>query len=49
MLETSFARFIASMAALNEERAPSRRFDRWGFVSMVGVRGGCEKTAACKL
>jgi hypothetical protein len=40
-LETSLARFMASMAAFSNERAPSRR--RWEFVSMVETEGGCEK------
>ena len=35
-LETSFARFMVSMAAPNEERAQSRRFSRWGLVYMAG-------------
>ena len=30
MLETSFARLMASMATLSEERTPSRPFDRCG-------------------
>jgi hypothetical protein len=42
-LESSFARFMASMAAFNNERAPSRRLR--GFASMVGTVGSCEKTA----
>jgi hypothetical protein len=41
-LETSFARFMASMAAFNSERAPSRR--RWVFSSMVESGGRNEKT-----
>jgi hypothetical protein len=41
-LETSFARFMASMAAFNNERPPSRR--RWEFVSMVESGGSYEKT-----
>ena len=35
ILETSFARFIAPTAVSKEERTPSRRFDRWGFVTIV--------------
>jgi hypothetical protein len=42
-LETSFARFMASMAVFNNERAPSRR--RWKFSSMIETEGGCEKRA----
>jgi len=37
MLDTSFARFTASMATFNDERASSRRF------SMVESRGNCKK------
>ena len=40
MQEISFARSRASMATFNEERAPSRGFGRWGFVSMVEARDG---------
>ena len=43
MLDTSFARFIASMATFNDERASSRRFCRRESASMVGSRGGREK------
>ena len=35
ILETSFARFMASMAAFNDEKALSRRFCRREFASMV--------------
>ena len=42
-LETSFARFMASIAAFNSETAPSRR--RWELASMVETGGSCEKTA----
>jgi len=38
-LESSLARFKASTAAFSEERATSRRFGRWDFVSMVEARG----------
>jgi hypothetical protein len=41
----SFARFRASMVTFNVERAPSRPFGLWGFVSMVETGGNCEKTA----
>jgi hypothetical protein len=41
MLETSFARFMASIAMFNDERVTSRR--RWDFASMVETRGSCEK------
>jgi hypothetical protein len=37
----SFARFKASMAIFNEERAPSRPFGRREFASMVETRGSC--------
>ena len=42
---TSFAIFIASIAAFNEERVTSRLFGRWGFGSMVETRGSCEQRA----
>jgi len=32
------------MATFNEERAPSRAFGRWEFVSIVGNRGCCKET-----
>ena len=40
-LETSFARFKASMAAFNADIAPSRpfKFGRWDSTSMVETRG----------
>ena len=40
--EISFARSRAPMTTFNEERASSRGFDRWDFVSMVDVRGSWE-------
>lgn len=40
--EISFARPRASMATFNEDRAPSRGFGRWDFVSMVEAQGGWE-------
>jgi hypothetical protein len=45
-LETSFARFMASMAAFSAERVTSWRFDPRDFVSMVETYGGCGK-AGC--
>jgi len=42
MLEISFARFMASMAAFNGEIAPSRRSGRLDVVAMVEARGSCE-------
>ena len=45
ILETSFARFTASIAIFNKERASSRRFCRWESASMVETRGSWEKTA----
>ena len=45
-LETSFARFMASMAAFSAERVTSWRFDPRDFVSMVETCGGCGK-AGC--
>ena len=45
MLETSFARFMASIATFSEERTPSRRpFGRWDLASMVQIQRGDEKT-----
>ena len=41
-LETSLARFMASMAAFSKERVFSWRFGRWGFGSMVGGRDSGE-------
>jgi len=43
MLNTSFAIFMASMAAFNEERVASGRFGRCDFVAMVETRGGWKK------
>ena len=43
ILETSFARFMASMAIFNNERTPSRPFHRWGSVFIPRTRGGREK------
>ena len=40
ILNTSFAIFIASIAAFNEEIAVSGRFGRREFVAMVETRGG---------
>ena len=39
MLETSFARFIASIATFSKERAPLRPCGSWEFVAMVEVGG----------
>ena len=44
ILETSFARFMASMAMFNEERVPFCSFGRWGLASIVGIQGGGENT-----
>ena len=38
MLETSFARFMASMATFNAERIPSLGFCPWEFASIVESR-----------
>jgi len=43
MPNTSFAIFMASMAAFNKERVVSGRFGRCGFVSMAEARGCWEK------
>ena len=46
MLEISFARSMASMAAFNDERTPSsRRCDRRESASMVETRGRQENDA----
>lgn len=47
-LETSLARFKASMVAFNNEMTPSRSFGRWDFFSMVRARGRCEMAALRK-
>ena len=44
MLETSFARFMASMATFNEETAPPLRFCLLELASMVETRGSGGKT-----
>jgi hypothetical protein len=44
MSTMSFARFMASMATFNEERASSRPFGRWELASIVETGGSCEKT-----
>jgi hypothetical protein len=43
MLEIFSARFMASMAAFNEETAFSRPFGRWDLVAMVEIQGSHEK------
>ena len=43
MLETSFARFSASMAMSNEDRKPSGPFGCWDLVAMVETQGRLEK------
>ena len=42
-LETSFARFMTSMAASDEERTPFRSFGRWDLVLMAESWGSWEK------
>lgn len=44
MLETSFARFMVSMAVFSEEIAPSRGLGCLELVSMVETGGRHEKT-----
>ena len=44
MLETSFAKFVTSMAAFNEETAPSRLFRRCDVVAMIETQGSYEGT-----
>jgi len=48
ILETSFARFMVSMATFNAEMAPSRSFGRWDSASMVGARKRCDVKAVRK-
>ena len=43
-LESSFARFKASMAAFNAVTAPFCPLGRWDSAFMVGTRGSCERT-----
>ena len=43
MVEASLARFMASMAAFNRERALSRSFGRWDLVAIGESQGGCEE------
>ena len=45
ILESSLARFKASMTAFNAEIAPSRPLGRWDPPSMVETRGSRERTA----
>ena len=47
ILETSFARFMASMAAFSEEMTPSRPFGGWELASMVETGGDCGKVMQC--
>ena len=42
ILESSFARFKASINAFSAEIVLSRPLGRWDLASMVGTRGGCE-------
>ena len=43
MVEAPLARFMASMAAFNRERALSRSFGRWELVVIGDTQGGCEE------
>jgi hypothetical protein len=43
ILEIFSARFMASMAAFNEETAFSRPFGSWDLVAMVETEGSHEK------
>jgi len=45
MLNTSFAIFMASIAAFNKDSVVSGRFGRCDVVAMVETRGTCGKTA----
>ena len=42
-LESSFARFRASMAIFSEERTASRPFGRWDLSAMVEKKGSYEE------
>ena len=48
ILESSLARFKASIAVFNVEIAPSRPLGRWDLSSMVETRGNCERTVRCE-
>lgn len=43
MLAIFSARFMASMAAFNERRLPSRLFGRWDLDAMVKTQGNRER------
>ena len=47
MLETSFAMFMASMAAFSEEMALPRPLGRWDPASMVEADGDRKKATQC--
>ena len=47
MLESSLARFRASMAIFREERAESRPFGRWDLVAIVEIQRSGEKAGRC--
>ena len=47
-LESSFARFNASMDAFNTRIVPSRPLGRWDSASMVETRGSGEGTVQCE-
>jgi len=47
ILETSFARFMVSMATFNEEMAPSRPFGCWGLASIVEIQRSGQNTVLC--
>jgi len=42
ILETSFARFMASMAMFNEEMVPSCPFGCWGLAAIIEMQRGGE-------
>ena len=45
ILETSFARFRASIATFSEEGTPSRPFGRWKLAVMGETQGSCKRAA----
>ena len=48
ILEVSFARLRASMAAFNEDRAPSCPFGRLDLSTMVGTQVSCKRVQAVR-
>ena len=48
-LESSLARFRASMAIFGEERTASRPFGRWDLVVIVKTKGSWEKAVGAQV